>query len=162
MDRAVALEKARAVLNEIKDPEIPVLSIADLGMVDNLEVDDQGVVHLNLLPTFVGCPAIEWMKSKVKKRLLEEGLVAEVKVDYAQAWSSNRITEEGIQQLKAFGLATPKKHSGDVELSDLENVPCPHCGSEHTSLNSPFGSTLCRALHFCYDCRQGFEQFKPV
>lgn len=149
-------------LDAVKDPEIPVISLVDLGMIRQVEVTD-GKVKVQMTPTFVGCPAIMVMQNNVKKCVQELGYEdVTVEVNYDEAWNTNMITDNGKEQLKSFGLAPPRKHSGEVTEKDLEKVECPNCGSTHTSLNTPFGPTLCRALHHCHDCGQAFQQFKPV
>lgn len=150
-------------LEEVMDPEIPVLSVVDLGIITHVEEKADGSAYVVMTPTFVGCPAIDFMRIKVQKAVEALGYEdVTVKVDYEHPWSSNNITEKGKQKLLEFGLAPPRKHKGEVEQEDLEKAQCPHCGSTNTSLNSPFGPTLCRAIHICYDCEETFEQFKPV
>jgi ring-1,2-phenylacetyl-CoA epoxidase subunit PaaD len=151
------------LLDEVKDPEIPVISLVDLGMITDVAEAADGHLKVTMTPTFVGCPAIQFMQAKVKQTLVKAGYAnAEVVVDHSTPWSSNRITERGLQQLQDFRLSPPPHLEGDMQEADLEHARCPHCGSTNTSLRSPFGPTLCRALHFCYDCKQAFEQFKPV
>ena len=149
-------------LQEVKDPEIPVISIVDLGMITGVEVNDSHA-KVTMTPTFVGCPAIQFMRNKVKLAVEQLGYKdVEVIVDHSTTWTSNRISERGLQQLQEFRLSPPPRIDGDVTAEDLSYAKCPHCGSVNTTLRSPFGPTLCRALHFCYDCKQAFEQFKPV
>jgi len=135
-----------------------------MGIITGVEVDeanDSAIVKMT--PTFVGCPAINYMQQQIKKIVEELGFNnVDVIVDFEKRWSSNLITETGRKQLEAFRLSPPPKHNGDVTNELLEHAKCPNCGSTNTTMNSPFGPTLCRALHFCFDCKQGFEQFKPV
>lgn len=148
-------------LEAVKDPEIPVISVVDLGIITNVEVQEQ-VARVTMTPTFVGCPAIDYMRQQIKKKVEELGFEkVEVIVDREHKWSTNDISEKGKELLKNFKLAPPVKFSQDAKLEDLMKAPCPHCGSTNTSLNSPFGSTLCRAIHVCNDCKLTFEQFKP-
>lgn len=150
-------------LQDVKDPEIPVISVVDMGIINEVEIKDDGSVYINMTPTFVGCPAIQFMQHNVKKKVEELGYEnVEVKVDYESNWNSNKITEKGREQLKDFGLSPPPKYNGEVSEKDLEHAQCPQCGSTNTTLNTPFGPTLCRALHYCNDCKQAFQQFKPV
>jgi len=117
-----------------------------------------------MTPTFAGCPAIEVMKQGVYDQLktIPELKNIEVEVNYDIPWTSNRISACGKQLLKDFGLAPPPEIEQELSLEILEHVPCPYCNSENTTLKNAFGSTLCRSIHFCNDCLQGFEQFKPL
>ena len=148
-------------LHEVKDPEIPVISVVDLGIITDIKIEDNSV-SVTMTPTFVGCPAIDFMKNQIKKRVEQLGFEkVEVVVDREYKWSTNDVSEKGKQLLKEFRLAPPPKISGDAGLADLQKIECPNCGSTNTTLNTPFGSTLCRAIHYCNDCKQTFEQFKP-
>ena len=149
-------------LQNVKDPEIPVISVVDMGIITGVYLDED-VVRITMTPTFVGCPAIDYMKNDIQQTVESLGYErVEVDVDFETKWSSNLITEEGKAQLKDFGLAPPPRIQGNVEIKNLENVKCPKCGSTNTTLNNPFGPTLCRSVHKCNDCGEGFEQFKPV
>ena len=149
-------------LEEVKDPEIPVLSLIDLGVITDVEIDDNHV-KVKMTPTFSGCPAIDYMRADVINVLKEKGVESiECEVSFETQWNSNMISEKGKEALKKFGLAPPPKHDLIVDLNILENVSCPYCDSENTELRNPFGPTLCRSIHYCNDCKQAFEQFKPV
>lgn len=155
-------EQIWEVLQEVKDPEIPVISVVDMGIITKVVVKENEA-RITMTPTFVGCPAIDFMKNDIKKTVEAAGFEnVEVKVDFETRWSTNLITEKGKEQLKNFGLSPPPKVKGDMDAKDLEKAKCPKCGSTNTSLNNPFGPTLCRAIHQCYDCGEAFEQFKPV
>ena len=107
--------------------------------------------------------AIDYMRADVINVLKEKGVESiECEVNFETQWNSNMISEKGRKALKEFGLAPPPKHDLIVDLDILENVPCPYCNSENTELRNPFGPTLCRSIHYCNDCSQAFEQFKPV
>ena len=150
-------------LQAVKDPEIPVLSLVDLGVITGVDLPDADTVHVEMTPTFAGCPAIETMRREVEAALKGHGIAnVQVNVSFATAWTSNRISERGLQQLKAFGLAPPARHNLIVDLDILESTPCPYCNSADTELKSPFGPTLCRSLHYCHSCKQAFEGFKPL
>jgi ring-1,2-phenylacetyl-CoA epoxidase subunit PaaD len=151
-------------LEQVPDPEIPPLSVVDLGIITDVEIGADGSIKVTMTPTFSGCPAINFMRQNVEKKVQEllPGQKVEVVVDFKTSWSTNRITDKGREILKNFGLAPPKKYSKHFDPATVADVKCPYCGSENTSLKSPFGPTLCRALHYCYDCKQGFEQFKPL
>jgi len=153
-------------LAHVKDPEIPVLSIVDLGMITHVGIDNN-IAQIKMTPTFAACPAIEMLQANITKQIkdrLDKLKLADVNVsvDYDIQWNSNRISEEGKKILKKFGLAPPPIIDGEVDMDMLHNVECPHCDSHNTEMKSTFGSTLCRAIHYCNDCKQSFEQFKPV
>ncbi|MBL7851086.1 MAG: phenylacetate-CoA oxygenase subunit PaaJ [Cyclobacteriaceae bacterium] len=150
-------------LEEVKDPEIPVLSLIDLGVIT--EVDVTGAkVRVEMTPTFVGCPAMDYMRNEVETVLKSHGVKeAEVNVSLKKSWSSDHITEKGKAALKAFGLAPPPGLKGLIQDIDiLEHAVCPRCNGTNTVMRSPFGPTLCRSLHYCHDCHEAFEQFKPL
>ena len=149
-------------LEVVKDPEIPVISLLDLGVITKIDIDSEGKVTVDMTPTFAGCPAMDYMKKEVEEVLHEKGLEYQVNISYEIPWSSNRITEKGRKALKNFGLAPPQKYQLIPDLDILERTPCPYCDSSNTELKSPFGPTLCRSLHYCHNCKQAFEQFKPV
>lgn len=150
-------------LKDVKDPEIPAVSLVDLGVITDVWITDDDVAHVTMTPTFVGCPAMEYMQEDVRRRLATMGFAGvDVEMNFDVQWTSNRITEEGRKHLAEFGLAPPAPYEGVLQLEVLNNTPCPLCGGRNTTLQSPFGPTLCRSIHFCNDCRQAFEGFKPV
>lgn len=148
-------------LESVKDPEIPSVSIVDLGIITSVQTDDKGI-HVVMTPTFVGCPAIEVMRNDVETVLSELNQPFTLQVNYDIPWDSNRVTEKGKAALKAFGLAPPPTYDTVLDLDILYNVACPFCNSKDTKLENPFGPTLCRSIHYCNTCMQAFEQFKPV
>ena len=155
-------EKILEWLEEVKDPEIPVLSLIDLGVITGVELDDHRV-KVNMTPTFSGCPAMDYMRNDVIRVLKEKGVEeVEASVSFETQWNSNMISEKGKKALKEFGLAPPRKYKVIVDINMLTHVKCPFCDSENTELKSPFGPTLCRSLHYCNNCLQAFEQFKPL
>lgn len=150
-------------LQTVKDPEIPVISVVDLGIITGIEVLPAGAAKVTMTPTFVGCPAIAFMQANVKKAVEEAGFnPVEVVVDFSTPWNTDMVTERGLQQLTEFGLSAPRRHCGNLLAQDLEHAECPNCKSTDTELKSPFGPTLCRAIFYCNNCGEGFEQFKPV
>lgn len=150
------------LLQEVKDPEIPAISVVELGIITHVDVDDAKIT-VTMTPTFVGCPAIDMIQRQIEVKIRKSGFEnVTVNIDYDTHWTSNRISEEGRKKLKEFGLAPPIRSEKELSIEELAKVKCPFCDSPNTTLNSPFGSTLCRAIHFCWDCNQGFEQFKPV
>ncbi|MGV3505537.1 MAG: 1,2-phenylacetyl-CoA epoxidase subunit PaaD [Adhaeribacter sp.] len=150
------------LLEQVKDPEIPVLSLVDLGVITGVEVS-RDHVRVQMTPTFSGCPAMEYMRREVEEVLKGAGIPSrEVVMSFAQPWNSNKISAKGREALQKFGLAPPPQYQVFSNLEILEHVSCPNCHSEDTTLRSFFGPTLCRSLHYCNSCRQMFEQFKPV
>jgi ring-1,2-phenylacetyl-CoA epoxidase subunit PaaD len=149
-------------LQVVKDPEIPVLSLVDLGIVKDIAIDGEKVT-ICITPTFVGCPALEMMKSEIKEVLNKKGIQnVEVIVSYKIPWTSDDISENGKMAIKKFGLAPPPHSSLFTDLDILKYAVCPRCNGRNTELKSHFGPTLCRSIHFCNDCREAFEQFKPL
>lgn len=149
-------------LQEVKDPEIPVLSLVDLGVITDITINTDNVV-VTMTPTFVGCPAIDYMKQDVIDVLKKYGVDnVDVRVTFEKQWNSNMITEAGRKALKEFGLAPPPKHNLIIDLDILENIECPNCGSNETDVKTPFGPTACRSIHYCNSCKETFEQFKPL
>jgi ring-1,2-phenylacetyl-CoA epoxidase subunit PaaD len=150
-------------LEVVKDPEIPTLSMVDMGIITKVEIRGESDVFVEMTPTFSGCPAIKMMEGMVAERLKEIGIEkVEVVTTFDKPWDSNKLTERGLMCLKKHGLAPPPKHNGEITQELLEHVACPFCGSKNTETKSPFGPTLCRSLHYCNNCLQAFEQFKPV
>ena len=151
------------MLKDVKDPEIPPISIVDLGIVTGIKVDGDDV-HVTLTPTFAGCPALKIMEDLVAERLNMEPSIGEVtvKTTFETTWTTDMITEEGKKALLKHGLAPPIPKPGYMELDVLSDTECPYCKSKNTELKSPFGPTLCRSLHYCNNCKQAFEGFKPV
>jgi ring-1,2-phenylacetyl-CoA epoxidase subunit PaaD len=151
-------------LAEIADPEIPVISLVDLGVVDAVEVD--GVhARVDLVPTFLGCPALETMRSQIEDAVRDLGGEPEVNVVLDDSWSTDRISAEGRQKLGAAGFAPPAPRTSEAPtLVQLERgrFPCPWCGSTDTRLENVFGPTPCRSLRYCNACRHPFEQFKTI
>ncbi len=148
-----------ALLSTIPDPEIPRVSIVDMGMIGEVRVEG-AKAHIELIPTFAGCAAIPLMVREITDRLKAHGIEAEVRVSYAASWSPERIRPEGWAALKAAGFAVPT-HITDNPEDLFEEVACPKCGSTVTSLMSPFGPTACRAIFRCHNCGEAFELFKP-
>lgn len=152
-----------AALQDVHDPEIPTISVVDLGVVGRVETGP-GSVRVELLPTFVGCPALEVMRSDVERRLRDFAEDVRVDISYAQPWTSDRITPEGRRVLRDSGFGPPPPLGADDGrlLPVLSNAECPYCGSRDTTLENAFGPTACRAIYHCAACRQPFEQFKAV
>ncbi len=149
-------------IEQVKDPEIPVLSVVDLGVITEVILSGDSV-SVKMTPTFSGCPALKLMEKQVGDAVKSLGFEdVTVSTNFDVAWDTNRISEKGREIIKNFGLAPPPKHAGNPDLDLLKLTSCPHCNSENTTMKSPFGPTLCRSLHYCYDCLQAFEAFKPI
>lgn len=148
-------------LESVKDPEIPTISVVDMGIITRVEIGVESIT-VDMTPTFVGCPALEVMREDVLEVLRRLTPNPEVRVNFDIPWSSNLLTDKGKIALKKHGLAPPPTFTVDFELNVLENIACPHCNSTNTVVKSIFGPTLCRSLHYCNSCLQAFEQFKPV
>ena len=158
----ITTDKIYEWLDEVKDPEIPVLSLVDLGVITSLQVDNRNVT-VELTPTFVGCPALDIMKKDITDVLLKNGAEkVVVEVSYKEPWSSDRISERGRLALKEFGLAPPPEGNLFTDLEILEHATCPNCDGRDTELRNTFGPTLCRSIHYCHSCHEAFEQFKPL
>jgi ring-1,2-phenylacetyl-CoA epoxidase subunit PaaD len=150
-------------LSQVPDPEIPVISVVDLGVVREVRVD-QGRVHVEFTPTFLGCPALEVMREQMAERIAELGAEPEVEVVLDDSWSTDRITPAGREKLRAAGFAPPTPRGEGTTLVQLQSngFRCPYCGSRDTALENIFGPTPCRSLRYCRSCRQPFEQFKTI
>jgi ring-1,2-phenylacetyl-CoA epoxidase subunit PaaD len=164
--RAPLIDEAavRAVLHDVADPEIPAVSIVDLGIVGDVRVEP-GAIRVELLPTWVACPAVEMIRAAVLDRLhaLAPDTNLSVDLSFAEPWTSDRITPAGREALRRSGFAPPLPASAAGSPIVLGvAVPCPYCGSRRTVLDNPFGPTACRSLRYCTDCRQPFEQFKSI
>lgn len=153
-----------AALDEVPDPEIPAVSIVELGMIGGIDVGAE--IAVELLPTFVGCPALEVIRNAVSERLRAFGRPVRIEVSFATPWSSDRISLAGRDKLRASGFAPPPavRPGRGLPMLDAASapVPCPYCGSLRTTLENVFGPTQCRSIRHCADCRQPFEAFKPV
>lgn len=148
-------------LSSVSDPEIPVLSVLDLGVIrEAIEVN--GIVKIKLTPTYSGCPAMDVIADDLKAAFSEIGKNVEVELVLSPAWSTDWISEEGLQKMEAYGIARPlsESHDKDVLLGEKKMVKCPQCGSTNTHLVSQFGSTACKALFKCDDCQEPFDYFK--
>jgi ring-1,2-phenylacetyl-CoA epoxidase subunit PaaD len=161
-----------SALDEIPDPEIPAVSVVELGVIGGFSFAPRPGggerLTVQLLPTFVGCPAIDVMQQQIGERLRALELVDEVEVQlsFTPPWTSDRITPEGRDKLRGSGFAPPvvigRRFDGEELQVMLATAECPYCGSRNTTLENPFGPTLCRAIYHCADCRQPFEQFKSI
>lgn len=162
-----ALHDAEALRSEIwrvagavTDPEIPVLSIADLGVLRAVEIVD-GAIEVAITPTYSGCPAMNMIALEIELALAKAGLgPVRVKTVLSPAWTTEWMSEEGRAKLRAYGIAPPAKGGGRRALFGEEEVACPQCGSTDTAELAPFGSTSCKSLWQCKTCREPFDYFK--
>jgi ring-1,2-phenylacetyl-CoA epoxidase subunit PaaD len=159
----VTAERVWESLEAIADPEIPVISIVDLGVVRDVTVDGNDV-RIEFTPTFLGCPALEVMRDQMAEAVRDLGAEPEVQVVLDDSWSTERITPEGRRKLRESGFAPPVRGNGVPKLVQLQSrlFACPYCGSTDTRLENIFGPTPCRSIRYCASCRQPFEQFKTI
>jgi ring-1,2-phenylacetyl-CoA epoxidase subunit PaaD len=157
-ESSVLLSEVWDALAEVPDPEIPMISVVELGIIRAVE-RDEAHVRVEVMPTFVACPALDIIRETIRARLADFAPTVDVVTTYAEAWTTERITPEGCRKLRASGFAPPVPGE---ELALPVAAQCPYCGSHHTALENPFGPTLCRAIYYCHDCHQPFEQFKAV
>jgi ring-1,2-phenylacetyl-CoA epoxidase subunit PaaD len=160
----VTAEEVWAAFDEIPDPEIPVVSLVDLGVIRSVDVSD-GHVRVEFTPTFLGCPALEVMKRALEEKVTVLGAEPEVQVISDDSWSTDKITAAGREKLRAAGFAPPAPREASApKLVQLQTAVfrCPYCGSTETHLENIFGPTPCRSLRYCETCRQPFEQFKTI
>ncbi|HLF29322.1 MAG TPA: 1,2-phenylacetyl-CoA epoxidase subunit PaaD [Anaerolineae bacterium] len=149
-------------LEDVKDPEIPVVSLVELGIVREVElIGDRAVV--TIAPTFVGCPALIPMREAIVERVKLLGVhEVEVKTSLNPPWTTEWMSASARAKLQSIGFAPPPHHTGAIDLVLLEPATCPRCGGSDTVLDNLFGPTPCRSLYYCHTCRQSFEQFKPM
>jgi ring-1,2-phenylacetyl-CoA epoxidase subunit PaaD len=155
-----ALEAARRVAAQVADPEIPVLTLDDLGILRDVRIDDSGRVQVDLSPTYSGCPALEVMQADVARQLRDAGYAdVTVNVVLHPAWTTDWMSDAGRQKLREYGIAPPRSAPPGLRLLDVA-VACPECGSSHTSEVAHFASTPCQALRRCASCAEPFSHFK--
>jgi ring-1,2-phenylacetyl-CoA epoxidase subunit PaaD len=160
-------EEIWELLSEVKDPEIPVLSIIDLGIAREVTIENDKVI-VRITPTYSGCPAMKAIEDEIEKTLRVNGIQNfEVKKDFSETWTTDWMSEEGKRKLKEYGIAPPgKTNREDDFLKSLKGsskvIPCPYCDSTNTELQSEFGSTACKSQYYCHDCEEPFEHFKCI
>lgn len=153
-------EKVRAIAGTVADPEIPVLTIADLGVLREVKVEDDAV-EVVITPTYSGCPAMNMIALEIEVALAKAGIEpVTVSTVLSPAWTTDWMSEDGRKKLKEYGIAPPAKAAGRRALFGTEAVECPQCGSHDTALLAEFGSTSCKALWRCNACREPFDYFK--
>jgi ring-1,2-phenylacetyl-CoA epoxidase subunit PaaD len=154
-------ELVRERLALIPDPEIPVISILELGVVRDVRYDGQ-LLELDITPTYTGCPAMHLFVAEIKAAMHDQGLDnVQINTLYSPAWTTDWLSAEAREKLRRYGIAPPVQSAADTDpFADPPTVPCPRCDSKHTSLVSQFGATACKSLYTCQDCQEPFEYFK--
>jgi ring-1,2-phenylacetyl-CoA epoxidase subunit PaaD len=156
------IEQIWELLETVNDPEVPVLSIIDLGIVRDVFYSDDHILNVIMTPTYSGCPAMDAIAMNIRLVLIEAG-VKKVNIEYqlSPAWTTSWMSEAGKLKLKAYGIAPPlEHHQHEVLFGDIDAIECPQCHSKHTEIVSYFGSTSCKALCKCLDCKEPFDYFK--
>ena len=155
------VQKIWTLMSEVNDPEIPVLSIIDLGILRDVKPDPEGGFLLTITPTYSGCPAMDVITMNIRFKLIEHGyLNVKIKTNLSPAWTTDWMTETGKQKLKAYGIAPPEGRINHLIFGEPVTIECPRCRSKNTRLLSEFGSTSCKALYQCVDCKEPFDYFK--
>lgn len=159
-------EQVLAWLEDVKDPEVPVLSVVELGVVRDVLLDESGVT-VEITPTYSGCPALHVMEEDILAALSAHGVTnARVQTVFREAWTTAWMSDEAREKLRVYGIAPPVRGAADdetvVPLRRALAIACPFCGSHQTVLKSEFGSTACKSIHVCRDCRQPFDYFKAI
>ncbi|MBM7643846.1 ring-1,2-phenylacetyl-CoA epoxidase subunit PaaD [Scopulibacillus daqui] len=154
------IEEIRRVLESVKDPELPAISIAELGVLGEIDINE-GHATIHLLPTFSGCPALNIIEQEVKDALSKIDSVQTVNVQFVfnPPWTTDRISPEGREKLKAYGISPPPAHHRE---GDPWEIDCPYCGSTYVTMENIFGPTACRSILYCKNCKNPFEAMKPV
>lgn len=163
-ETSITEEQLWTWMEEVSDPEIPVLTVVDLGIVREIEVKGDAVT-VRITPTYSGCPAMNEIEQNIRQKLTQEGL-ENVKVEtvLSPPWTTDWMTENGKKKLKEYGIAPPQGSSADksVLFGKPREIQCPHCGSKNTEMVSQFGSTACKSLYKCKDCQEPFDYFKCI
>jgi ring-1,2-phenylacetyl-CoA epoxidase subunit PaaD len=156
MIKTISKEEIWDLLKGISDPEIPVITIADLGILRDVEIKDDKIV-VSITPTYSGCPAMQAISDEIKSTLKENGIEnAEIKTIFHPVWTTDWLSDDAKERLRQYGIAPPSRTTN----SEPRTIKCPHCNSLNTELISQFGSTACKALHRCLGCKEPFDYFK--
>ena len=151
-------------MEEVYDPEVPVLTVLDLGIIRQIELSSNGSPIITITPTYSGCPAMDVISMNIRLKLIEHGYKnTEIKTVLSPAWTTDWMTEKGKEKLKAYGIAPPNPKQMVCTpdyFQQEESIQCPHCNSYNTRMISQFGSTACKALYQCNDCQEPFDYFK--
>jgi len=167
VSRASTETELFGLLRGIPDPEVPALDIVELGIVRRVELGPDGVVTVDVTPTYSGCPAMRVIEQEIVAMLCANGHDrVELRTVYSPAWTTDWLSDEAKAKLKAYGIAAPGRAVVDQPLvpltSAVRHAACPYCGSSNTERKSEFGATACKAIHYCHHCRQPFEEFKAL
>lgn len=161
---SLSIDEIRNLLSQIPDPEIPVITIADLGILREISIQDNTCI-ISITPTYSGCPAIKMIEDEIIKKFRENG-VENVKINmvYHPAWTTDWINDEAKEKLRIYGIAPPEKSTVNKSslMSETKEIACPQCRSKNTEMISQFGSTACKALYRCKDCKEAFDYFKCI
>lgn len=174
-EEMISREKIFNILSEVCDPEIPVLSIVDLGIVRNVEIDrlptsdfqlpTSDFIKITITPTYTGCPAMKVIEEDIFSAMKNNGFEnVEIKTILSPAWTTDWLTEEGKEKLRQYGIAPPEKTTADKNIlfGKSKEIACPLCGSLNTEMKSQFGSTACKSLYVCKNCKEPFDYFKCI
>lgn len=163
MQLSISKDEIFELLSDIKDPEIPVVTISEMGMLRDVNIKNDSI-DIIITPTYSGCPAMNLIKSSIEKKLNSHGIDNfNVLMQYTPAWTTDWMSEGTLNKLKEYGIAPPEKSSATNIFDDLfsqKSVVCPRCNSSNTKQKSKFGSTPCKSLHYCNECEEPFEHFK--
>ena len=167
VSRAGAEEALFEVLRGIPDPEVPALDIVELGIVRRVELRPDGAVAVEVTPTYSGCPAMQMIEQEIVAALNANGYDrVELRTVYSPAWTTDWLSDSAKAKLKAYGITPPALVAAEQPLVPLSSVvrraACPYCGSSNTERKSEFGATACKAIHYCHQCQQPFEEFKAI
>ena len=166
MTTRISKERALEVIGTVPDPEVPVISVVELGIVREVDVEEDGGVRVTITPTYSGCPAMHEIEKDIRTALEAAGVTrVEMRTVLSPAWTTDWIGPDAREKLRAYGIAPPGRaeQGGLITLTRARTpVPCPWCGSKDTELRSEFGSTACKAIHVCKTCRQPFDEFKAI
>lgn len=162
------IDHAWQALDALHDPEIPVLTLRDLGILRDVRSADDGKLEVVITPTYSGCPAIAQIEDDIRARLEAEGIAARIVTQLSPAWTTDWMSADGRDKLRRYGIAPPQRAAAELATITFharaprpDIVPCPQCGSTQTVESARFGSTACKALYKCLDCREPFDYFKP-
>ncbi|HRG00746.1 MAG TPA: phenylacetate-CoA oxygenase subunit PaaJ [Bacteroidia bacterium] len=161
----VSKEHILTLLSEIPDPEIPVITIIELGVIRDIEIINDSSISLKITPTYSGCPAMKQIEDDVRKKLSDNGITnITINTIFSPPWTTDWITPEAKEKLRKYGIAPPEQTTEDKSwlTGKTKTIACPRCKSQNTKLISQFGSTACKALYQCQDCLEPFDYFKCI
>lgn len=161
----ITKENILSLLSEIPDPEIPVISIIELGVIRDITINDEKSIQLKITPTYSGCPAMKQIEDDVRKKLTENGFTSiTINTVFSPPWTTDWLTPEAKEKLRQYGIAPPEHSTEDKSwlTGKPKTICCPRCKSQNTKLISQFGSTACKALYQCKDCLEPFDYFKCI